>query len=272
MYRILSITIVLFMSACSENNSKEEDIDNSYMLATKVIEHYTAEEYMTLKNKLTDPTLTAQAEIWNIKAEKVRELTKEVKDYVDSCFENISESNLTPTKLSLLQGITKYNNAILQIDPEIWNQNKKDFSTLIDSAYYAKFRYPNNRNLYKNKTHNSISIVENRAVTFCNRTTALGCVLTYEKFSALIGQNSKHFKSGDELVITAGVGSYSVAAQPKISIENKYVTMNETGYVEFKKQITSKPGKYSVPVKIKYTNSDGTLKESEFQIEYDVIP
>ena len=86
----------------------------------------------------------------------------------------------------------------------------------------------------------------------------------------MIGQNSKHFKSGDKLEITAGVGAYSVASQPKIDIDNKDISVNDMGYAEFKKEISNNPGKYSLPVNITYYAPDGTLKRSTYEIEYFV--
>ena len=141
---------------------------------------------------------------------------------------------------------------------------------IIDSTYYSEFKSLDFVIYFKNKIRNSISVIENRTVSFCNMETDFGCILTYDKFAPLIGQNSKHFKAGDELVITAGIGSYSRASQPKVNIDKRDISVNDIGYAEFKKKISDKPGKYSIPLKINYYTPDGLSKQFTYQIEYFV--
>ncbi len=67
------------------------------------------------------------------------------------------------------------------------------------------------------KFQNNVKNGENQVVTYCHN--QVGAVkVVYDQFAALVGQSSNYLMPGEELEINAGVGSYSKAAQPQISI------------------------------------------------------
>ncbi|HNP53555.1 MAG TPA: gliding motility protein GldM, partial [Ferruginibacter sp.] len=67
------------------------------------------------------------------------------------------------------------------------------------------------------KFQNNIKNAENQVVTYCHN--QVGAVkVVYDQFAALVGQSSNYVMPGEEMEITAGVGAYSKAAQPVISI------------------------------------------------------
>ncbi|MGC4104156.1 hypothetical protein [Ferruginibacter sp.] len=263
------IFILLFCGGCLQNNQKgSSDNNQSITLATQIIKNYTTQEYNDLKNKLFDPSLSERAKIWYPAAEMIRSLTANTYLIVDSCFKFCTENNFDESKSRLLDILGKYKASVLEVNPEIWKSFRDEFSTLLGSATLKTFISSKANKELQDRIDNSISIIENRTISFCNLKTSPGCILRLENFSVLMGQNSKHFKSGEKIEITAGVGSFSTASQPKINIDNEFVSLNNLGYVEFKKVVKGYIGRHIIPVTITYTSPDGILKTTKQEIEY----
>lgn len=266
-FPVVFISIVL--NGCLQNMEKESNYNNqSILLATQILDNYTKQEYEDLKSKLFEPTTSERAKIWYPTAEKIKSLTTEAYSSIDSSFKVFDEANLEKSKSKLLELAKKYETSILQVNPELWQNFKNEFATLIDSNYFKNFTTAKSNKEFQDKINNTISIIANRTISFCNLKTSPGCILRYEKFSVLIGQNSKHFKSGDKIEITAGVGSFSSASQPIINIDNETISINEFGYAEFKKVIQGSNGKHIIPIIISYYSPDGTQKTTKHEVEY----
>lgn len=263
------IFISYFLNGCLQDKQKESSYNNqSLLLTTQILDNYTKQEYEDLKSKLFEPSTSERAKIWYPTAEKIKSLTTEAYSSIDSSFKVCDEANLEKCKSNLLEFAKKYKTSILQVNPELWQTFKNEFATLIDSTYFKNFINAKSNKEFQDKMHNSISIIANRTISFCNLQTSPGCILRYEKLSVLIGQNSKHFKSGDKIEITAGVGSFSSASQPKITIGNETISINDFGYAEFKKVIRGSNGKYVIPITISYYSPDGTQKTTKHDVEY----
>ncbi len=118
---------------------------------------------------------------------------------------------------------------------------------------------------------NSIYLTENKIVTFAHNSTSPICTLRFEKFSTLIGQNAMHFMQGDELVISAGIGSYTTIAAPNFIIEKHPIAkLDENGVATYRKKIAEGIGKYKIPVIVEYINPNGEKKVIERVVEYEV--
>ena len=272
-FRLLSfITVIIisfFFNSCYQEKQKESNYNNhSLLLSTQIIDNYTKQEYENLKSKISEATTMESAKMWYPTAGKIKSLTTDAYILIDSCFIVCDEGNLRKCKSDLFKIVEKYKRSVLQVNPEIWQNFKNEFTLLIDSTYFQNFTDPNSSKEFQDKVHNSISIIANRTITFCNLKTSPGCVLSYEKTSVLIGQNTKHLKYGDKIEITAGVGSYSFASQPKITIDNKTISINDFGYAEFNKIVKGDKGKYSIPISISYYSPDGIRKVSKQEVEY----
>ena len=269
-YRLLlSISILFILGSCSQEKHNESiKSDQSLALATQIIENYTTQEYNDLKSKLFDPTTSERAKIWYSNAEMIKNLTTDAYSNIDSCFKFCKEDNLEKSKSHLLEITGKYKESILQVNTEIWQSFRNEFATLVDSTSLIGFTTSKSNKEFQNKIHNSISLIANRTISFCNLMTSAGCILRYEKFSVLIGQNSKHFKAGEKIEITAGVGSFSSASQPNINIDNQIISINDLGYAEFKKVLKGDTGRHVIPLTISYYSPDGIKKTTKHEIEY----
>ncbi|MFN8246600.1 MAG: gliding motility protein GldM [Ferruginibacter sp.] len=118
------------------------------------------------------------------------------------------------------------------------------------------------------KFQNNVRNAENQVVTYCHN--QVGAVkVVYDEFAALVGQSSNYVMPGEEIEITAGVGAYSKAAKPVISIGGASATVGPDGRASYKTK-ASGAGARTVPVVVRYTKPDGTQESKTFDVKYTV--
>lgn len=118
------------------------------------------------------------------------------------------------------------------------------------------------------KFQNNVKNAENQVITYCHN--QVGAVkVVYDQFAALVGQSSNYVMPGQEIQITAGVGAYSKAAQPQITIGGTSQSLDIDGRAVYKFQ-ASGAGNHSVPVNVTFTKPDGTKETRSFNVEYTV--
>ncbi len=118
------------------------------------------------------------------------------------------------------------------------------------------------------KFQNDVRNSESKAVEFCHK--QIGQVeIIYDQFQAFAGTNTQYLMPGEELVITAGIGAFSKAAQPSISIDGANVPLNAEGTAEYKTRVGSS-GAGIKRVRISYAKPDGTTAVVEKEIKYTV--
>ena len=118
------------------------------------------------------------------------------------------------------------------------------------------------------KFQNDVRNSESKAVEFCHK--QIGQVeIIYDQFQAFAGTNTQYLMPGEELVITAGIGAFSKAAQPSISIDGANVPLNTEGTAEYKTRVGAS-GTGIKRVRISYSKPDGTTAVVEKEIKYTV--
>jgi gliding motility-associated protein GldM len=181
--------------------------------------------------------------------------------------------------------LIEYRKAMLAIDPSI----AKEFATTfpVDDPSQVKVKAKNGKemevdftNAYFHMTptvaaltllskfQNNVKNAENAVVTYCHN--QVGAVkVVYDEFTALVGQTSNYLMPGEEMEITAGVGAYSKAAKPEISIGGSSLPLGVDGRAA-KKFNVSGSGQQSQKVLVTYTKPDGTKERKEFDVKYTV--
>jgi gliding motility-associated protein GldM len=91
--------------------------------------------------------------------------------------------------------------------------------------------------------------------------------IVYDQFQPLIGTNATYLMPGDELEVKAGIGAFSAAAAPKITINGQPQNVGADGTADFKTKVNSSG---TVNVKIEYTKPDGTPGIKEIPVKYTV--
>jgi gliding motility-associated protein GldM len=91
--------------------------------------------------------------------------------------------------------------------------------------------------------------------------------VVFDKFEPLVGTNATYLMPGDELEVTAGIGAFSAAAQPKVYINGSLQPLNAEGTADYKTKVSSTG---TVNVKIEYTKPDGTSGTIDKAVKYTV--
>ena len=93
--------------------------------------------------------------------------------------------------------------------------------------------------------------------------------LVYNQFQAIATSNTTYAMPGDPVEITAGVGAFSDAAKPKISINGQSMPISAEGTALFK-TTASGTGDHTVNVTIDFNKPDGTVGHVVKTIKYTV--
>ncbi len=151
----------------------------------------------------------------------------------------------------------------IDIDPPIGQDGKKKEFT---AAYFHMTPTVAALTILS-KFQNNVKNAENQVVSYIH--SKIGEVkLKIDKFDALVGQSSNYLMPGDELTITAGIGAYSSAAIPIISINGSSVQTVE-GQGIYKTTATGS-GPHKISVVIHYKDQQNVEQVSTKDIEYTV--
>lgn len=303
MYLVLTAILALNVSAEVINAFKV--VDKSLMTSNDNITASNNTIYKSLEDKLKDPQSAEKAAIWQPKALQAQKLSADLMSYIDNLKlelkkaadlridkngkENFREDNLdASTRLFETNGkgdelkarLEKYKQDMLAIDPAIKKQFENNFpvnttppvsqeGTQKDFTQSFFHMTPTVASLTMlSKFQNNIKNAEAEVVAYCH--SQIGAVkVIYDQFAALVGQSSNYVMPGQEIEITAGVGAYSKAAQPQITIGGAAQSLDADGRAVYKFN-ASGAGSHSVPVVVKYTKPDGTTETKSIPVEYTV--
>lgn len=286
--RILLLPILLSLLSSCSNKSKDkkliEILNESLEKSTTTANFGVYNNIRELKNKSTEPATAERATIWLSKAEKISSLSAEIYKWVEHLKkqEKITSSSSSELSTKLIQ----YKNDILLIDEKINAEFEKNLvlvSNSIDTLLIKeKGALPDfltsidkqSANAMLSGIQANIRTIEIRITSFCNAQVGVSCDLgLIDYYYLLVGQSSNSVSAGSEIEITAGIGAFSKAAQPKVYFADKLVYLNENGYSSYKIKAPAKPGTYKVTVKVDYFNQTTGKREVRIvPVEYTVTP
>jgi hypothetical protein len=292
---IVVITFAFVFFSCSNNSTNSLAVfratEEGLQRSNETITELSNTIYRALDDRLTNPRTAMHANIWQPKAMIIKQKSSEVINYIEALV--FKEDDLDAASRlfdknkgkELYEKLKNYKKEMLAIDPEINNQFgenslilTKDFEA--DSNKQKEFV----NTFFKNsptiavlamlrKFENNAKIIENKFVEFClnkiRRTDEDG---HFTKFSIMVVQSTNIIKGGGQMQIQAGVGAFTVMNKPEITIDNKKIQIDDSrGVALYKFKSPLKTGKYTVPVKIEYTDVDGTKKTVMGKVEYTVM-
>jgi len=252
----------------------------------------------SMNDKLTTPATSDKARIWYPKAQAIYKLSEDIYGYIkelksdlkkeaglikhDSGIESYREGDKNAVMHlfikkkkgdELYQRLKEYRQDILAIDPEIHSQfantlpinlgNKEDFSkTFFDDipavaamAILSTFQ-------------NNIKIAENKTISFCHSHITARSPHSWPMGFAY--QNITHPEPGESVEITAGIVSTILPPQTEVTVNGKRIQLGQDGLGTYKFQAANQPGKYVLPVTIKFVDLDGNPKSMTKNIEYTI--
>ncbi|GAA4322010.1 gliding motility protein GldM [Flaviaesturariibacter amylovorans] len=118
------------------------------------------------------------------------------------------------------------------------------------------------------KFQNDVKTVENRMATLFHEQVGK-VVVRYDAFAAIVGQSSNYIMPGGKITVNAGVGAFSKAAAPQITINGQSAPLGPDGQAQLD-VAGGALGKHAVPVVIRFVDQDGKPQTVTKNVEYTV--
>jgi gliding motility-associated protein GldM len=303
MYLVLTALLALNVSAEILNAFKT--VNHSLETTNTTVDKSTQTIMGSLQQKLTDPLTATKAQIWYPKAQQVQGYAKNVYSFLDELKTKIvkaaggdfekgdssyKEDNLdVPTRIMVEQGEGKklkkmledYRQNVLTVDPEITKEfsnslpidlsmprTKNKSNKTWEAAYFHMVPAVAALTMLS-KFQNDIKTSENRVIAYCHNKVG-EVIVHYDTYTAFAATNSSYVMPGDQVEITAGVGAFSKAALPKITIEGQPVELSDDGAAHRKLNAATSLGKHTFTVNIEYVDQEGKKQSIPKTIEYTV--
>jgi len=303
----LVLTALLALNVSSEILNAFKTVNNSLEESSRVVNQSTTDVMTSLQEKINDAGTREKATIWYAKAKQVADLTAAMNKQIQDLKNNIlseagadyskhtksdsayKDDNLDiATRLmvekgagkQLLASLTKYKEDIMKVDPAISTEFSKSLPIHLEKpktqnkgnntweAAYFRMVPTVAALTILSKFQNDVKTAENKVVTFCHEQVGK-VVYRQDAFAALAIANTTNALPGQEIEITAGVGGFSKAITPKITIGGQSVALGEDGAAHYKFK-ADRMGSNSVPVVISYTDQDGKVQNITKTVEYVV--
>ena len=303
----LVLTALLALNVSSEILNAFKTIDQSLSNANVIIQKKNDDILKSLQKKLADPKTAEKAAIWAPKADKAHAISDALYSYIQALKQDLkvasrlknvdgketfNEDDLEASTRLFLTGsgskgkdlfnrLTQFKKELADIDTalakEVIPNLPLDLSIPISNSVAAKsdwaYAYFNMTPTIAaiailTKFQNDVRNSESQVVEYCHR--QIGEVeLIYDQFNAFAASNSQYLMSGEELVITAGVGAFSSKAKPTISVDGNVIPISADGSATYK-STAGAPGLNSKRVRISFIKPDGETAVVEKIVNYTV--
>lgn len=302
MYLVLTALLALNVSAEILNAFKT--VNKSLETTNVTVNNSTDAIIKSLEDKLADPKTVEKAQIWLPKAKQVQNYAKVVYSYIqgikndiikqgggDVDKRNFKSDNLEiATRLMIDKGKGKEllkqlsdfkTNVLKNVDPSI---DSMFANTLPINLETPKTQSKSNNTWERayfnmvptvaaltilSKFQNDVKTSENKIVEYCHNKVG-AVVVRFDTYNAFAATSSNYVMPGDEMEIMAGVGAFSKAALPEITIDGSPEKITEDGAAHRKVNAATSLGKHIVQVNIKYKDQDGKDQSITKAIEYTV--
>ncbi len=304
----LVLTALLALNVSSEILNAFKTVNNSLVNSNSIIDVKNQNIFSSFEAKLRDPQSAEKAKLWKPKADMAKTLGDDMSAYLEGLKVELmkeagqltpggpfKEDNLDaatrlflenaggkPTKgKELLDKLTKYRNSLLDIDPSVRAEFEKilpiDLAPPKSNNEAAKkdwaFGYfhmtPSIAGITMlSKFENDVKNSEALVVDFLHRKIG-EVVVVYDEFQALAMPSSTYLMPGQDLTITAGVGAFSKAARPTVTIDGANVPLGVEGFAEYKTKAGG-TGAYSKTVTVSFKKPDGTPTSISKKIDFTV--
>lgn len=292
MKTLLTIIVVsLALSACSNNDKNSslifEELNESLERSNKTLERDISYTMMRLKDLLKAPEASEKGAILLTTGQRIQSYSEVIVKMIDSLYARIKtdknrNEQLTKETADLHLGLSTFHRDVLSVDASLQKEFEHSISTgdssfckrFPDREAFATFYFDNKSAMLQlltlSKFKNDVLNCEYQMLLYLRNSL---CVLpvVYDKTQAIATINSSVFKTGQEMIIQAGVGAFSTVGDPTFEMSGVDVKPNENGVGEYRMKIIQKPGDYKVRVKIKYKKPDGKESALEKDFEYSVI-
>jgi len=298
----LVLTAILALNVSAEILEAFKTVDTSLQNSSKNLTKANETLYASLEKEKTEEKYKDQAMIWEPKAQQAKVLADAVITYI----EGLKKTLKTNADLVIKEdGSESFKEDNLEASTRLFEKDKKGdelkakldafkVSMLaIDSSFAGQFgsNFPVSTDPIKTKTgmkdftqayfhmtptvaaltmlskfQNNVKNAENLIVSYCQ--SRIGSVeYVYNQFQPIIGTSSTYLMPNEDMTVTAGIGAFSSAASPTITINGVSKPADENGVAVSTFKVA---GSGSVHVKINFKKPDGSPGEVTKDIPYTV--
>jgi gliding motility-associated protein GldM len=301
----LVLTALLALNVSSEILNAFKTVNNSLITSNTATTASTGQIFQSLTDKLKEAGSAEKAAIWHPIAQDEMKYASDAFNKIESMKMDLmvaAGGNKTDgagfkddqldaaTRVfvkkgrgkELLQLLTDYRNNVLKRNPAIDSAFKTTLP--INLAIPVSQTGSKNRSWEEayfhmvptiaaltilSKFQNDIKVSENKVVTFCHE--QVGKVkIQQDAFAAIAVANANYVLPGQEIEVTAGVGGFSTAVKPIISINGQGQSIDPVEGTAKYKFNAGEIGPHSINVNISYTDQNGNVKNTVKTIEYTV--
>ena len=299
----LVLTAILALNVSAEILEAFKTVDTSLKNSTSSINKSNEMLYKSLQDKLADPQSHEKAAYWQPKAIEAQKISAAMAQYIDGLKEKLKEGaglkivdgkqsfkedNLdASTRLFETNGkgpelekkLLDYKEAMLNIDSSLRSKFQNNFPVTVEVPVGQEGKARSFTSTYFHMTptvaaltmlskfQNNVKNAENQIVTHCHN--QIGQVIVHmDKVGILVGQSSNYVMPGQELSVTAGVGAYSSASNPRISINGSGVNVID-GQGTYKTTANG-AGEHSVSVNVVFKDENGKDVSKTETVKYVV--
>lgn len=300
----LVLTALLALNVSSEILNAFKTVNSTLEKSNTTISNSTGSVMTSLEQKTHDPASAEKANIWYPKAQQVQQIAANVSNYIQKLKDDIytkaggsltdpnkryKDDNLDiATRMMVDKGEGKklfnmlqdFKKNVLNVDPAI---NAQFQNSLPIDLSMPKTESKSNRTWEEayfhmvptvaaltilSKFQNDVKTSENKVVTFCHE--QVGKVeVRQDAFAAIAIANTTNALPNQEIEITAGVGGFSKAVSPTVSINGQNVSLGDDGAAHLKLNAGA-VGDHNIPVKITYTDENKKVITIDKTIQYTV--
>jgi len=303
MYLVLTAMLALNVSAEILNAFKT--VKTSLEHSSSAIEDKNSQIFRSFEQMLKDPVKELKAKEWYPYAQKARVLSDDAYKYIEALkLELMKEAGYNPPKDTafklddldaatrlfveqkkkgpeLLKKLNDFKTQLLAIHPDITTEftsslpidlsmpvtQNKELKTW-EAAYFHMTPAIAALTILS-KFQNDIRNSEVAVVEYCHKQVGEVEVI-YDQFKAIANASASYVMPNEEIVINAGVGAFSSAAQPTVTVDGSGTQMLPDGSYEYKFKAPTAAGEYTKKVKISFRKPDGTTATVDKDIKYTV--
>jgi len=275
---LVSIVFVACSNKDKENEKLFEELNLCLENSNKIIDAKSRDFLYAMNEKAIDERTHDKAALWQPKTDSIDKLSAELIIYIDSLKNKVSSKLNEQDLKKLYKELINYKRKMQLLDSAMYNDLSKNIqiTTEVKNAEeqteieFCKSFNTSSQLLNLAICKNRIIIIKEALIEYCDAKTIYHNCWSYDSFQAITAQNSTHFRPYETLEIRAGVGAFSKAAMPLITIDGKPILLNNEGVAEYKTKVAGKKGKFSKLLKIEYRKPDGTAGAIEREITYTV--
>lgn len=275
-------SVVMSISSCNSEDKQavalQESVSKTLEIAARVLYNTNMQLYKAIVDKQRLPETKERANLWGNRMQRIDSLTRKILSDLKT-LESLEEQKRDVQATAFFIKLVQYKKDLLLVDsllangvgdiilPDIDERGIYKFDTEIPFADLTG----KDRILLFNKLKTDILNAENKAMYFCYEQVGTTGD-NFDGYSAIIGQDSKMVQPGEKINIIAGVGAFSKKAMPVITMNGAIIDINENGTAEHAFRAPLKEGKYTIPVKISFTNTiTGKNEVVEKTVKYTVV-